>query len=203
MLRKGIRKGVILLCRKGVILLCWELPWPTAWSQGRFEVKPDGGALGPTLVTERRAAIDAATKVFELGRRLYLLDELSPVGRQRQRAAPLRRAIRRFRREARPPPVLGPGHEAGAHWVSLDIAQNRQQVIVALDRKCLEPKKRGQRKGVKKRGHSTLLGASEKRSHSTLLGASVADRVVAGSIRGQAGRRCAGPNAGYRTARRD
>lgn len=125
---------LIISCQTGFPLR------PSNWSQRARQTQCQRGLLNPAGSAERLLAVDATTESLQLGSGLREVDVACPVHRQRNR-----RWCQRERRHCiHPPAETAPGPrlsrlgQAGTQCVSLDVANDGQQVIVRLHRKCLE-----------------------------------------------------------------
>jgi len=102
-----------------------------------------GGSGDPRVAAIGAAALDAPLQGLDLLWGLGGVDPSQPVasGRKRPfagRRQPLgQRADDAFGKSG-PFPCFGSLRQAGAQWVSLDIAKHREQVLVALDREAFE-----------------------------------------------------------------
>ena len=97
-----------------------------------------GGCHGPALGPKGAIALNGETHRFSFGLGRGRVYKTHPVGRTCQSFDVKARAILGVR-EARPRPCLSLFHEPRPQRVMLDIANNRHQMLIVLNRKRFEP----------------------------------------------------------------
>ena len=117
--------------------------WTPARAQRGVQPKPLANPVDPRLLAEWAAALHTESEGLKLDRRLGAIRADDPVAESlhRPRAQPghLGRVCLPASPQATPPPVLGPVHQLGPERIALHIPRHRQEMLLRLHRKRLEP----------------------------------------------------------------
>ena len=115
---------------------------PRTARPSRGQVNPElvGRGLLPCLAAKREAFPQGLSQRLHLCLRLRLVDMIDPVGRRRNGPGGEPAAMARMPAmpEPGPSPVFGSFNQVCPQRVSLDVAADRQKMLVGLDRKRLE-----------------------------------------------------------------
>jgi hypothetical protein len=113
----------------------------TGWPERVFEAQSPGGRLGPRTIAKGRSTAGTLAQTLEVLFVQRRVDTCDPIGQPRHGTRMQEGLEGRVdaSRQTRPGPLLGRVDQTGTKRVAFDVAEDRQQVIVLLDRKGFEP----------------------------------------------------------------
>ncbi len=118
----------------------FSFAWPADGPKRCVQAHRLGRCRHPTLISIGLASLHAAAQTFQFGFGLWLVNDLQPILVSWYGAWMQERQLGRDQppRQARPGPILGTLHQVGSQRVSFDVTQDREEVLILLNRERLE-----------------------------------------------------------------